>query len=257
AALKLKATKKKLFLKYAKLAGLYRNIIWRASFESDAKEIKAAVGEGIEILCAPDLPPKSIVPDFDLSKKPAKRTGMARFIFVSRIVRKKNLRYFLERLTSCSTGEITIDIAGPIEDKDYWKECETAIKKLPANVTVNVIGAMPYREILKQMYSAHFLVLPTLNENFGYVFIEALACGCPLLISDRTAWNDLGEKRSGWTIPLEDPDGWNDAVRRCVDMGQEEFSQMAKAARCHAVGWLEDESLETATATLLERAAGR
>ncbi|HUR98724.1 MAG TPA: glycosyltransferase [Pyrinomonadaceae bacterium] len=256
AALKLKAAKKKLFLSLANLTGLHRHVIWRASFESDAKEIKAAIGEDIEVLCAPDLPPKSIVPDFDILDKPAKRNGAVRFIFVSRIVRKKNLHFFLERLSSCRTGEITLDIVGPIEDADYWRECEAALKTLPKNVTVNVTGALPYGEILKRMTAAHFFVLPTLNENFGYVLLEALACGAPLLISDRTAWNGVEAKGSGWPLPLEDPEGWSELIIRCIEMDAEEFSRMANAAREQAANWLADESVEAATASLLERAMG-
>jgi len=254
AALKLKAAKKKLFLNAAKLTGLYRDVIWRASFESDSKEIRAAIGADIEILCAPDLPPKSILPDFDISEKPVKTEGHVRFIFVSRIVRKKNLHFFIERLSSCDTGSVTLDIVGPIEDKEYWKECLSAMSALPQNVSVNLVGALPYQEILMRMRSAHFFVLPTLNENFGYVFIEALACGSPLLISDRTAWNEIGSKGSGWAIPLEDPAAWKAAILECVEMGHDEFSKMAKAAREHAVTWLEDESIESATTRLLERA---
>ena len=256
AALRLKAAKKKLFLTYAKLSGLYRNVIWRASFDSDARDIRAAIGGDIEVMCAPDLPPKSIAPEFDLADKPGKRAGAVRFIFVSRIVRKKNLHFFFERLAACTEGEIVVDVVGPIEDEEYWKECEEAAKGLPDNVILNVAGALPYHEILKRLQAAHFFVLPTLNENFGYVFIEALACGCPLLISDRTAWNDIGSKGAGWTLPLEDPAAWTASIRECVEMDQARFSTMADSARAYAMSWLEDPSMEAATAELLKRAAG-
>jgi len=255
ATLKFKAAKKRAFLIYAKLAGLYRNVIWRASFEIDAQEIRDAIGENIEVICAPDLPPNGILPDFSFSNKPTKRRGSVRFVFVSRLVRKKNLHYLLERLSSCTDGEIVLDIVGPIEDKEYWKECEAAAKTLPGNITVSVAGAMRYEEILERMESAHFFVLPTLTENFGYVFIEALACGCPLLISDRTVWGAIVEKGSGWTVPIEDPPAWTRAIKECVEMDQEQFSQMADAAREHALEWLADPSIEAATATLLERAS--
>jgi glycosyltransferase involved in cell wall biosynthesis len=257
AALKLKTVKKRLFLAYAKLSGLYRNVIWRASFESDAKEIRAAIGQDIEIYCAPDLPPKTILPDFTASEKPAKRSGAVRCIFVSRVVRNKNLHYLLVRLASVREGDFVLNVVGPIEDRNYWKECEEAAKQLPAKVELNVLGAMPYAETLERMRSAHFFVLPTLNENFGYVLIEALASGCPLLISDRTAWNYIDEKGSGWAVPLEDPTAWNAAIHKCIEMNQEEFSSMSTAARQHALDWLGNPEIEEATAHLLERATGK
>jgi glycosyltransferase involved in cell wall biosynthesis len=254
ATLKFKAVKKRTFLMYAKLAGFYRDVLWRASFDLDADEIRDAIGKDVRIMCAPDLPPKAILPDFAPSDKPVKSPGGVRFVFVSRLVRKKNLHFFLERLSSGIPGAIILDVVGPIEDREYWKECEAAAKKLPANVTMNIVGAMRYEEILARMSSSHFFVLPTLTENFGYVFIEALASGCPLLISDRTVWGSVVEKGSGWTVPIEDEGGWNAAIKECVEMDQERFSRMSEAARAQAVEWLADPSIEKATAALLETA---
>ena len=256
ATLKLKAVKKGLFLKYAQLAGLYRDVIWRASFETDAEEIRAAIGRNVEIMCAPDLPPKTILPDLNIANKPAKRPGSVRFVFVSRLVRKKNLHFLFERLAECTDGEIQLDIVGPIEDKEYWKECEAAALKLPANIELNVLGPMSYPETLEHMKLAHFFVLPTLTENFGYVFIEALACGCPLLISDRTVWGEIVERGSGWTVPIEDPERWSLMLRRCLEMDQDDYSKMSFAAREHAVNWLADPEIEQASEKLLERASG-
>jgi glycosyltransferase involved in cell wall biosynthesis len=255
ATLKLKAAKKGLFLKYAKMAGLYRNVLWRASFDLDADEIRSAIGKDVNVLCAPDLPPKSILPDFELSDKPAKSPGSVRFVFVSRLVRKKNLHFLIARLSRFERGEITLEVVGPIEDKEYWKECEAAASGLPDNVTLNVVGPLPYPETLERMRSAHFFVLPTLTENFGYVFIEALACGCPLLISDRTVWNDVAEKGSGWVVPIEDAVRWDEALARCLEMDQAQFNQMAAAARQHATAWLANPDIENASAVLLERAS--
>ena len=255
ATLKLKAAKKGLFLKYAKMAGLYRGVLWRASFELDAEEIRSAIGKDVDVLCAPDLPPKSILPDFEVSDKPLKQAGSVRFVFVSRLVRKKNLHFLIKRLSRFDRGEIILDVVGPIEDKEYWKECEAAAEELPGNVKINVVGPLPYPETLERMRSAHFFVLPTLTENFGYVFIEALACGCPLLISDRTVWNDVAEKGSGWVVPIGDSAKWDEALARCLEMDQGEFARMATAAREHATTWLANPDIENASAALLERAS--
>ncbi|PYS97850.1 MAG: hypothetical protein DMF63_18455 [Acidobacteria bacterium] len=254
AALKLKAAKKKLFLTYAKVIGLYRDVIWRASFDADANEIRNAIGNDIEILCAPDLPPRSILPDFDISEKPSKQSGSVRFVFVSRVVRKKNLHYFLERLADFDEGDITLDVVGPVEDAEYWKQCLSAAEKFPKNIRLNNVGAVSYQETLEYMKASHFFALPTLNENFGYVFIEAMASGCGLLISDRTAWGDVDKQRAGWSLPLERPELWTQTIRRCIDMDNEEFVRMSTAARDLADTWLSDPASEDATARLLERA---
>ena len=106
------------------------------------------------------------------------------------------------------------------------------------------------------MLHSHFFVLPTLNENFGYVFLEAMAAGCPLIISDRTIWNDLREKRIGWNLTLDSHDSWVQVIRSCCEMTQEEYLDMSANARDSAVDWLSNPDIEAATASLLQNAIG-
>jgi len=254
AALSLKPLKKNLFLRYASIAGLYRDVIWKASAESEAKEIKAAVGQRAETWIAPDLPPRTIIPDYSPTLKPKKNTGSVRFVFVSRLVRKKNLHYFLELLKTVKQGTVYLDIVGPLEDAAYWRECLLIIDALPDNIEIKITGPMRYEEALETLCNAHFFVLPTLNENFGYVFIEALAAGSPLLISDRTIWNDVAEHNAGWTLSLDNTDMWSEKIVHCIEMNGSDYEKMSEAAREYALNWLSNPEIEEATARVLNRA---
>lgn len=149
---------------------------------------------------------------------------------------------------------VYLDIVGPLEDADYWRECLLIINALPANIVVNVTGPMQYNEALQSLIDAHFFVLPTKNENFGYVFIEALAAGCPLLISDRTMWDDVERHNAGWTLPLDNTDIWRQKIVNCISMDGAAYARMSKAARNFALNWLENPELEEATARVLNRA---
>ena len=97
---------------------------------------------------------------------------------------------------------------------------------------------MPHAEALAAVCATHFFVSPTLSENFGYVFLEATAAGSPLLISDRTSWNDIEEHNAGWTVPLEDREKWVEKIKYCVDMEDEEYREMSRAARKYSEDWL-------------------
>lgn len=251
AALKLKSVKKRAFLGAARAAALYRDVIWKASAEAEADEIRNVFGQHVQVLIAPDLPPREILPDVDLSKKPEKRPGAAKFIFVSRITPKKNLDFLLRSMAPLDEGEIELQIVGPPEDKGYWAECRDLIAKLPPNISVTVTGALRYEEVLERLSEAHFFVLPTLNENFGYVFVEAMAAGCPLIISERTIWNGLEYLGIGRNIPLDTQASWSRALRDFVAMDAESFIRMSSAARDHAVKWLRDPAVENATAEVL------
>lgn len=253
-ALKSKRLKKTAYLAYAKLRGNYAGVIWKASTDAEADEIRNVFGPTLEPMVAPDLTPKAILPDFSVDQKPEKIAGAVRFVFLSRIVPKKNLRYFLELLGEIKEGIISFYIVGPQEDLAYWAECLSLIEKLPANVIVNVVGSVSYAEGLRSLCNNHFFVLPTLNENFGYVFIESLAAGSPLLISDQTVWGEIEQKNAGWAIPLNERSRWVEKINKCISMGSDEYSAMANASIEYAVEWLANSDLERATADVLKAA---
>lgn len=254
-ALSVRPLKKKVFLQYAKTVNLYKNIIWKASFESEKEEIKDVMGADSEVFVAPDLAPKRIIPDYSQDWKPFKEKGALKLVFMSRLVRKKNIHYLLERLRFITEGKVNLDMVGPLEDQEYWRECQEIIKTLPKNVTVNPTGAFPeQKDVLRKVAESHFFSMPTLNENFGYVFIEGLAAGCPLLISDRTVWDEIETNNAGWRIPLEDEQAWIDKINYCIAMEDDEYQKMSVAARAYSEKWLDDPKFDEATAKVLQRA---
>jgi len=254
AALAIRSLKKKVFLAYAKAVRLYNGVIWKASFDTDAGDIRNVFGADIEVMTAPDLVPDEILPDYSPSWKPEKRPGNVRFVYLSRISPKKNLAFLLEMLKEIREGDVTLDIIGPVDDEAYWQKCEALIAELPRNVSVNALGAFPNHEALRLVAKSHFFAMPTLNENFGYVFIEALAAGCPILISDNTVWTDIDERNAGWQISLDRPEGFVERINACIAMDAEEYSQMSKSARKYATDWLARTEIDEATALVLSRA---
>jgi glycosyltransferase involved in cell wall biosynthesis len=249
-----KALKKRMFLMAASVLGLHKGLIWKATTDFEVKEIKEKVKSADTIEVAPDLPPKSILPDIDLASKPEKLEGRARLIFVSRIVRKKNLKFLLECLRPIETGEIKLEIVGPVEDEGYWDECRRVIAFLPENILVNVIGGLNYESVLDRLVNSHFFILPTLSENFGYVFLEAMAAGCPIVISDRTIWSNVEEAGAGAVLPLDDHAAWTAKIREFISLGHDDYEKTSTEARKFALDWLSNPSVEEATANIFRLA---
>ena len=111
-----------------------------------------------------------------------KETGELKLFYLSRIAKVKNLHYALDVLSKIKTeGRITYDIYGSLEDKTYWKECETIIKKLPSNIKVNYKGLVIDRvetsgDLAYILY--HFQEVATsikTNEVVNDVFFSAVA----------------------------------------------------------------------------------
>jgi glycosyltransferase involved in cell wall biosynthesis len=255
-ALKVRRSRKLLFVELSSLVGLHNNVIWKFASEHEVADAKGFCGTGGKFFVAPNMPPKSILPDYQSAQKPEKKPGHVRLIYLSRIHPVKNLRFLLELLMN-SDGQVDLDVYGPDDSSDYLRACKDAAARLPENVSVTFHGQVEYQHVALSMAGGHFFVLPTLGENFGHVFIEALAAGCPLITSDRTPWTGLEEKGIGWDIPLDRPDEWKRVIRRCVEMDDAEYAKLSANARSFAEKWLADGAIEDATRAVLKYSVGR
>jgi len=253
-ALNRKQGKKSAFIAFASRLGLYRDVIWRASSDMEAAEIDRIKGSGGQILIAPDMAPKSIFPEYEQERKPIKSAGSAKFVFLSRIHPGKNLDYLLELFREVD-GDVSLDVIGPPDANDeYLRKCTLMIEDLSANVRVTMGGEIEHSRVLETLLGYHFFVLPTLSENFGYVFLEAMSAGCPIVISDRTMWRSLEESGVGWDIPVEDRARWLEALGKCVAMDNSTYSEMSSSARLFASEWLEGTASEVSNRKVFETA---
>ncbi len=241
-ALGLKTIKKKAFLAISRLLGLYKDIVWRASSPIEAAEIERAKGSGGMVIVAPDLSSKIAAEFHDLARPP-KAAGEVKLVYLSRVHPKKNLAYLLEVLRSVA-GRVKLDMIGPVDSTEYFEVCTQLMKALPPNINVEIVGEIEHRQVPEMLSKYHFFVLPTLSENFGHVFVEAMSAGLPLIISDRTPWLELESKGIGWDIPLERQERWIDVIEKCVKMTSEELAEMSGTVRKFAGDWVNDEEIE-------------
>lgn len=250
-ALQLKAMKKKAFIKLAQSTGLYRNIFWKTTAELEEIETRRFEQRGGKFFIAPNLPSSHLSETFEENLKPKKKSGEAKIIFLSRYMRKKNFKWLVENLKNIK-GKLVIDIVGPIEDVEYWKETEPLLENLPHNIKIAYRGELEYEQVMSKLTEYHFFILPTLGENFGHVFIEALAAGCPLIISDRTPWLDLENKQIGWDIPLEDPSRWQEIINHCIGLDELSYTKLTQNSRKFALQWIKNPEVEENTLKVLE-----
>ena len=62
------------------------------------------------------------------------------------------------------------------------------------------LASMPAEQLSGPYNAADCLLLPSRHENFGNVVVEALACGCGVLISDRVGVSQLIQSCPGVTV---------------------------------------------------------
>lgn len=149
-----------------------------------------------------------------------KKQGQANFIFLSRIVSKKNLISVIEYMFYVS-GNVILDIYGTIEDEEYWNECKRKINMLPDNINVEYKGIVNHDQVHDTFKKYDAFIFPTFSENFGHVIVEALMVGCPVIISDQTPWSDVANVDGGWSIPLEKKEKYIQAIQEIIDADKE------------------------------------
>jgi glycosyltransferase involved in cell wall biosynthesis len=256
-ALKLRQGRKRTFLALGSRLGLFRNLLWQASTEFERDDILRAFGSHEEVTVSRSI---AIAPDLfephdhrhDRSNAPKTR-GRARFVFLSRISPKKNLRTAIE-LIGLLSGDVSLDIYGGIDDQRYWRECQAAMSRVGPGIRTKWHGYLEPNRVIDVFAGFDFFVFPTLGENFGHVILESLRAGCPVVLSDTTPWKRIEADGAGWVLPLAQRDRWGEVLRRCVDMDEESHVAMREGARSAAHRCNDQESAVQQNVALFEAA---
>jgi glycosyltransferase involved in cell wall biosynthesis len=252
-ALGLKHTRKRAWLAVANALRMHAGILWHATTPGEIEEITGLIRPLGRSLVASNLSaPLGGMKDVEAEPHPdapsagAKPSGVLYIASLARISRKKNLAWAIERLVGLP-GQVQLDVYGAFEDPLYLAECQAMAAALRSQVQVRFLGHLPQRQVAATLARYHLFFLPTLGENFAHVVHEAMAAGCPVLLSNRTPWRGLAEKGAGWDLPLEEPESFRQILATCVNFDADAQARASAQARAYAVQeslWRETAALE-------------
>lgn len=237
-AFSVKGFRKKVFLTLARVLQLYKGVTFHATNSDEAQYIKNELGAHISIKIAPNLPRPvhTYHPKTKWGSAPIKMANMAR------IAKEKGTLVMLQALQQVEQA-LELDLYGPIYDEAYWAQCQAVIAELPAHIKVQYQGVLPGDEVPTVLQDYHFMVLLSEGENFGHAIFEALAAGCPVIISDQTPWRDLEDQRLGWDVPIRDTAAVVRAFEAALSMTDEAYQLWSRKAFEFAKGVAEDVSV--------------
>jgi glycosyltransferase involved in cell wall biosynthesis len=139
-------------------------------------------------------------------------------LFVGLDEPRKNFGVVLQALKDLISEipDVKIVKVGSLGRSSYRETCINKINQLGLANHVVFTGTIADSELLALYNIADAFVFPSLCEGFGLPPLEAMACGCPVIASDRTAIPEVvGE--AGILIDPEDSQAWHDAVFRVLD----------------------------------------
>ena len=129
-------------------------------------------------------------------------------LFLGRISIKKGLDVLVEafKRLAVTDNNLVLVIAGP-NNEGYQKEIKQRLENYALLDRTLFTGMLIGEDKLSAYVDASVFVLSSYSENFGMSVVEAMACGTPVIISDRVGiYKDIQTKKAGLVVRLDSKD---------------------------------------------------
>ena len=168
--------------------------------------------------------------------RPVPRTdSVFRILFVGTQTIRKGLPYLLDAVSRLRWPDAELALRGTLK-----AESKEVLDRYRGTIPISMVPPLP-RSQLKQLYSsASVLVLPSIEDSFGLVIGQALACGTPVIATTHTGGPDVVEEGvTGFIVPPGDAGALQRALTTAYE-NREMLAEMGAAARRRiegARGW--------------------
>jgi len=144
------------------------------------------------------------------------RNKKKKILFVGLLTPIKGIPYLLKALAQLrkKREDFILDIVG---DGSNREEYENLVKKLAIQDIVKFHGLKPREDVAEFMRNCDFFVGSSLWETFGVVYIEAMACGKPIVTTELPALRELISKERGILVPPKNVDALVEAINYMLD----------------------------------------
>ena len=179
-----------------------------------------------------------------------KTRGKRLLLFLSRIHVKKGADLLIEAFARVAARDANLQLvmAGP-DQQNLRDALQTQAEKLGIGARITWTGMVQGDLKWGAYRAAEAFVLPSHQENFGIVVAEALACGVPVLISDKiNIWREIQAAGAGLVAP-DTIEGTTINLGKWLELDDATRAQMSEnARRCFAAHF----EIEAAARSFLE-----
>ncbi len=191
--------------------------------------------------CREKIAPLGVeMPDFDLASAredffnsfPQLR-GQRCLLFLGRLHEKKGCELLIEAFAALRNSggadqSLHLVLAGPCTDDGYHEHLKRLAQRTSA---ITFTGMLADSRKWGAFSAADAFILPSHQENFGIAVAEALACGTPVLISNKiNIWREIDAAEAGY-VDNDDLAGTRRLIERWVDTGPDDRDAMKERAR--------------------------
>ena len=117
----------------------------------------------------------------------------------------KNLETVIRslKLIKEQVPEITLYIVGQ-GNEGYFKSCMDIAEQLGVRKCISPLGHVSRTQLRDLLSIVNAVVVPSFYESFGYIVLEAMCSGTPVIGSDRITTDLLVHGRTGFAVAPED-----------------------------------------------------
>lgn len=157
--------------------------------------------------------------------------GKRLVLFLSRIQEKKGCDLLIDAFAQVARQDASLHLvmAGP--DQQGWvATLQAQAKKLGIAERISWPGMLQGDMKWGAFYAAEVFCLPSHQENFGIVVAEALACGKPVLISNKVnIWREIEADAAGF-VDTDTVEGTVRNFQRWLALSAADYEAMARRA---------------------------
>ena len=135
------------------------------------------------------------------------------FVCVARLSPEKGHAGLIQAFAAAFAGEPTVRLR-LIGDGSMRSELQRLCAAQGVAGQVEFLGVLPSEQVRDELAAADAFVLASDVETFGVAVIEALACGCPVLVTASGGPEHLVDGGNGVVIPPRDPTVLRNALIR-------------------------------------------
>jgi len=110
--------------------------------------------------------------------------------------------------------DVTLLLAG---QGQYRRTLENLAQELGVERRVGFLGSVPHHKLPRIFAAADVMALPSASEGLANAWVESLACGTPIVISDVGGARELLDRPEAGKIVDRDPDAIAAAIRAILD----------------------------------------
>jgi glycosyltransferase involved in cell wall biosynthesis len=137
-------------------------------------------------------------------------------LFLSRLIPRKGADLLIGAFAAACPRRGRLVLAGPEGERGYSQFLQGVARAAGLEDRVIFTGALHGDRKKAALADANVFALPSRYENFANAAAEAIACGRPVIVTDRCGISELVDQQAGLVIPY-DRQALTEAIQRLLE----------------------------------------